>query len=109
VVGTSQRWARRHNRRVTYVYLLLPGVNDHPDDARRLTELVSGPLARVNLMRWNPVLGGDAYRRIDDQGLGRFKRRLERAGIDTVVRDTQGKDIDAACGQLWLRQVRKLG
>jgi 23S rRNA (adenine2503-C2)-methyltransferase len=107
VVAASQRWARRHNRRVTYVYLLLPGVNDHPADADRLIALLPGPLARVNLMRWNPVLGGDAYRRIDDRGLGRFKRRLERAGVDTVVRDTQGKDIDAACGQLWLRQVER--
>jgi 23S rRNA (adenine2503-C2)-methyltransferase len=105
VIATSQSWARRHNRRVTYVYLLLPGVNDHADDADRLVRLLDGALARVNLMRWNPVLGGDRYCRVDDAGLSAFKRRLERGGLDATVRDTQGKDIDAACGQLWLRDV----
>ena len=105
VVGASQRWAERHNRTVTYVYLLLPGINDTGADADRLIHLLGRRRARVNLMRWNPVLGGAVYRRIDDAGLTRFKRRLERHGVPTVVRDTQGRDIDAACGQLWLRDV----
>lgn len=105
VVHTSQRWAERHNRVVTYVYLLLPGVNDTPDDLQRLGDLMAGRRARVNLMRWNPVLGGDQFRRVDDRGLSRFKRELVRRQVPTVVRDTQGRDIDAACGQLWLRDV----
>lgn len=105
VVDASQSWARRHNRTVTYVYLLLPGINDTRQDAQRLLGLLSGARARVNLMRWNPVLGGDTYRRIDDRGLTSFKRRLEAGGLDVTVRDTQGGDIDAACGQLWLRDL----
>ena len=52
-------------------------------------------------MRWNPVLGGDTYRRIDDRGLTGFKHQLEAGHLDVTVRATQGKDIDAACGQLW--------
>jgi 23S rRNA (adenine2503-C2)-methyltransferase len=106
VVDASQSWARRHNRVVTYVYLLLPGVNDTRADADRLVAMLAGRLARVNLMRWNPVLGGDRFRRVDDQRLGWFARRLERGGLAVTVRDTQGRDIDAACGQLWLRQIR---
>jgi 23S rRNA (adenine2503-C2)-methyltransferase len=105
VVGSADRWAARHNRRVTFVYLLLPGVNDTDRDADRLGGLLSPQRAHVNLMRWNPVLGGPTYQRVDDARLGRFKGRLERTGLDVVVRDTQGHDIDAACGQLWLRDV----
>ncbi len=105
VIETSQRWADRHGRIVTYVYLLLPGVNDTPADARRLVGLLGGSRARINLMRWNPVIGGTAYRRIDDRGLAAFKHRLEDGKLDVTVRDTQGQDIDAACGQLWLRTV----
>lgn len=105
VIDTSQRWAERHNRTVTYVYLLLPGVNDADADADRLLGLLHQRRARVNLMRWNPVLGGDAFRRVDDRRLTTFKERLARAGVPTVVRDTQGQDIEAACGQLWLRDV----
>lgn len=107
VVETSQSWAERHNRIVTYVYLLLPGVNDSEADIDRLTGFFAGRKARINLMRWNPVLGGPVYERIDDAGLSRFKRALNRASIPTVVRDTQGRDIDAACGQLWLRDVKQ--
>jgi 23S rRNA (adenine2503-C2)-methyltransferase len=105
VIATSQSWARRHHRTVTYVYLLLPGVNDALADAHRLVGLLGGSDARINLMRWNPVLGGDTYQRVDDDGLTTFKRRLEQGHLDVTVRDTQGKDIDAACGQLWLRNV----
>lgn len=109
VIETSQSWAYRHNRPVTYVHLLLPGINDTSDDARRLITLLASAKARVNLMRWNPVLGGDTYRRIDDQGLIAFKRQLESGRLDVTVRDTQGQDIDAACGQLWLRDLRQAG
>jgi 23S rRNA (adenine2503-C2)-methyltransferase len=106
VIGESQRWAARHSRPVTYVYLLLPDLNDTDADADRLVRHLRQASARVNLMRWNPVLGGDQFRRVSDRQLTRFKGRLERGGLDVVVRDTQGKDIDAACGQLWLRDLR---
>ncbi len=105
VLGSSCSWAQRHNRPVTYVYLLLPEVNDTPEDAARLVEFLARTPARVNLMRWNPVLGGDRFRRIDDRGLTAFKKRLVSGGLNVTVRDTQGKDIDAACGQLRLREI----
>lgn len=104
VVQLSQSWAKRHNRPVTYVYLLLPGVNDSKSDARRLIQWFRNQPARVNLMRWNPVEGGDTYKRIDDRGLSRFKSLLISEGVPATVRDTQGRDIEAACGQLWLRR-----
>lgn len=106
IVARSQSWAVRHNRVPTYVYLVLPGLNDSPADVARLRAWFKGQPARVNLMRWNPVGGGRQFKRVDDRTLGRFKSGLTAAGIPTVVRDTQGKDIEAACGQLWLHNGR---
>jgi len=54
-------------------------------------------------MRWNPVEGGARFQRIDDHRLATLRRRLDGAGIPTSVRDTQGRDVDAACGQRRLR------
>jgi 23S rRNA (adenine2503-C2)-methyltransferase len=107
VIGLSQSWARRHNRPVTYVYLLLPGVNDTDEDLRRLIAWFARRPARINLMRWNPVEGGDTFERVGDRELSRFRRHLRDAGVPAVVRDTQGRDIEAACGQLWLRRQRR--
>lgn len=105
VVGNALAWADRHNRTVTFAYLLLPGVNDSPEDVVRLSALLGGGKARVNLMRWNTVddvrLPGTR-----EKGLQRFRTRLEAAGVSAVVRDTRGRDISAACGQLWLRNAQ---
>eukprot|EP00873_Tetraselmis_striata_P032628 jgi/Tetstr1/452892/TSEL_039928.t1 len=97
-------WAERHSRIVTFVYLVLPGINDTHADLDRLCAMFAGQPARINLMRWNPV-DGVALRRTDDHTLAAFRHGLERAGIPVVVRDTQGRDITAACGQLWLRDL----
>lgn len=105
VVAHALSWAERHNRVVTFVYLLLPGLNDSAADADRLVRMMAGKPARVNLMRWNPV-DGIALERTPDRTLTFFRDRLDRAGVPVVVRDTQGRDISAACGQLWLRDLK---
>jgi 23S rRNA (adenine2503-C2)-methyltransferase len=103
VINRALAWGERHSRRVTFVYLLLPGVNDSAGDVDRLITWFSNDHARLNLMRWNPVEGGPIFTRVDDRRLRDVRERLVDGGVDTVVRDTQGRDIDAACGQLWLR------
>lgn len=105
VVRHALAWADRHNRTVTFAYLLLPGVNDSPEDIVRLSALLAGRKARVNLMRWNAV-DGVRLPGTREKGLQRFRDRLEAAGVSAVVRDTRGRDIAAACGQLWLRDAR---
>lgn len=107
IVSRALSWAGRHNRTVTFVYLVLPGINDSRADLDRLCAMFAGQPARINLMRWNPV-DGIALGRTDDRTLGLFRAGLERAGIPVVVRDTQGRDITAACGQLWLRDLKGL-
>lgn len=107
VIERASSWAERHNRIVTFVYLVLPGLNDTLADAKRLAGLMKRRQARVNLMRWNPV-DGIALDRTNDRSLGLFREVLDRAGVPVVVRDTQGRDISAACGQLWLRDLKGL-
>jgi len=107
VLAAALAWAERHQRVVTFAYLLLPGLNDSPEDARRLAQMLQQQRARVNLMRWNPVQAVP-FARVPDQHLLAFKHTLTEAGVPVVVRDTQGRDITAACGQLWLRQRQGL-
>lgn len=104
VVHHALAWADRHNRTVTFAYLLLPGINDSSADAKRLSSLLAGHKARVNLMRWN-VVEGVGLRGTREVGLRKFRSHLEAAGLPVDVRDTRGRDISAACGQLWLRDV----
>jgi hypothetical protein len=105
VVARALSWADRHNRVVTFAYIVLPGVNDARADMDRLAAMLAGRRARVNLMRWNPVAGVDLGR-TPDRSLALFRRSFERAGVPVAVRDTQDRDIRAACGQLWLRDAR---
>ena len=107
VVTRAISWADRHNRIVTFVYLLLPGINDTLADAKRLVRMLAGQKARINLMRWNPV-EGIALGRPADRSLYLFREILDGAGMPVAVRDTQGRDISAACGQLWLRDLHGL-
>ena len=104
VVSRALSWAERHNRTVTFVYLVLPGINDRRADLDRLCAMFADQPARINLMRWNPVAGVDLSR-TPDTTLAAFRHGLQRARVPVVVRDTQGRDITAACGQLWLRDL----
>ncbi len=105
VVERALSWADRHNRVVPFAYIVLPDVNDDAADATRLARMLAGRKARVNLMRWNPV-DGVALDRTTDRRLGLFRDTLVRENVPVVVRDTQGRDISAACGQLWLRDLQ---
>jgi 23S rRNA (adenine2503-C2)-methyltransferase len=89
----------KKQRRITFEYVMLDGVNDSLEDARELVRLLSGIPAKVNLIPFNPFPGAD-YRCSDKDAIKRFGDVLMRAGFMTIVRSTRGEDIDAACGQL---------
>ncbi len=88
---------------ITFEYCMLDGVNDQPEHARQLIELVrrSGPGAwcKFNLIPFNPFPASGLTRSPQAAVLA-FARMLNEAGIVTTVRKTRGDDIDAACGQL---------
>jgi 23S rRNA (adenine2503-C2)-methyltransferase len=86
-------------RRITFEYVMLKGVNDSLDDAKRLVKLLKGIPAKVNLIPFNPW-PGTAYECSDWDTIERFAEVLNRAGYASPVRTPRGRDILAACGQL---------
>ncbi len=84
-------------RRITFEYALIEGENDRQEDARQLGRLLRGLNCQVNLIPLNPIQDGQYCR---SPGVRGFVRLLEGQGIEAVVREEMGADIDAACGQL---------
>lgn len=95
--------ARR--RRITIEYTLIDGVNDSVSHARALISLLKGLPNKVNLIPMNPVEGAP-YRSPSKSAVMDFQARLRDAGFTVFVRKTRGDDIDAACGQLALRDAK---
>ncbi|RRQ23524.1 23S rRNA (adenine(2503)-C(2))-methyltransferase RlmN [Guyparkeria sp. SCN-R1] len=86
---------------IIYEYVMIQGVNDTPEHADELIELL-GPrkeAVKINLIPFNPF-EGSGYERSSRNRIERFRARLKAVGINTVPRKTRGDDIDAACGQL---------
>jgi 23S rRNA (adenine2503-C2)-methyltransferase len=89
---------------ITFEYCMLEGVNDQPEHARQLLELIrqhasGGVWCKVNLIPFNPFTES-GLKRSPAQAVQAFAKILLDAGIVTTVRKTRGDDIDAACGQL---------
>lgn len=84
---------------VTFEYVLLGGVNDQPEHAREVLQLLRGVRAKVNLIVWNPGPGIN-YVQPTPQDVAVFQKMLIDGGIATYIRRPRGRDIYAACGQL---------
>jgi len=106
LVASAQGYAAKTGRRVSYEWVLLAGVNDSERDAKELGGLLRGKLAHVNLIPFNPV-EDTPYRAPERAGVRRFRELVEAQGLNVTVRDTRGRDADAACGQLHERVVRE--
>ncbi|OLB33304.1 MAG: 23S rRNA (adenine(2503)-C(2))-methyltransferase [Acidobacteria bacterium 13_2_20CM_58_27] len=91
---------------LTFEYVMLGDVNDSPDDARRIVQLLA-PLKRVkvNLIPWNP--GELPYRESSPEHIEEFRRILTDKGVPAFVRYSRGRDVMAACGQLALKEVHR--
>jgi 23S rRNA (adenine2503-C2)-methyltransferase len=92
-------YARKTGRPVTYEYCMFSGFNDSAADARHLAEVVAWAPSKVNLIMYNPV-AGLGFTRTPEPRLDAFIRILVDAGVTVTVRRSRGQDIDAACGQL---------
>ena len=86
-------------RRVTFEYIVLAGVNDQPEHALELTQLLRGFQAHVNLIPYNPISEVD-YQRPQQRQLQTFLQLLKQHHIAASVRRSRGLDRNAACGQL---------
>jgi 23S rRNA (adenine2503-C2)-methyltransferase len=105
LVGAAQAYATKTGRRVSYEWVLLAGVNDTEKDAKELGRLLRRKLAHVNLIPFNPV-EGTPYRAPERSAISRFKQMVEAQGLNVTLRDTRGREADAACGQLHERVMR---
>lgn len=97
--------ARQPGRRFFVEYVLLAGVNDAPDDARRLSGLLQGIPAQVNVIPHNPF-PGSPYAAPSRAATLRFQQQVKANGCKSIVRWPRGADVAGACGQLALREVR---
>jgi 23S rRNA (adenine2503-C2)-methyltransferase len=100
LMAACRRYLERAPRDfVTFEYVMLDGVNDQPQHATELCELVAAVPCKLNLIPFNPFPGSE-FRTSPRERIAAFQRTLMDAGIVTTVRKTRGDDIDAACGQL---------
>src|SRR5712692_3311998 len=99
IIDACRRFPLRKRSRITFEYVLLAGVNDSPQDARRLARLVAGVKSKVNLIPLNAA-AGIPFERPSDEAIGRFARIVAEHGVTVSVRKSRGRDIRAACGQL---------
>ena len=93
-------------RRVTFEYIMLDGINDSLECAKELVELVKGTMSYINLIPYNPV-DEHSFKRSSDKNVHKFFSYLMQHGVSTTVRKEFGNDIDAACGQLRAKEIRK--
>jgi len=99
LLAACARFPLRTRQRITFEYVLLAGVNDTPEDARRLARLLVGVRAKVNLLPLNEAPGIPFQRPTDDR-VNAFARILANHDVRVLVRKSRGRDIRAACGQL---------
>jgi 23S rRNA (adenine2503-C2)-methyltransferase len=88
-----------NSERITFEYVMLDGVNDSDEDARRLVRLIAGIPAKINLIPFNEWPGAP-YRRSPEARIRRFADIVHKAGYASPIRTPRGEDIMAACGQL---------
>jgi 23S rRNA (adenine2503-C2)-methyltransferase len=91
--------SEKHKRSVTFEYTLMEGVNDHPEQARKLVRLLSTVPSKLNLIPFNPYPGA-RYLCSSPDRVAAFQQIVMDGGLIATVRKTRGDDIDAACGQL---------
>ena len=102
-------YLEKTNRRITIEYILLRDVNDHREEAEQLAELLDDKKHRlyVNLIPYNPVDEHSQYQRSEKESVLAFYDTLKKRGVNCKIRQEHGTDIDAACGQLRSKQIKK--
>jgi 23S rRNA (adenine2503-C2)-methyltransferase len=108
LLGACRHFPRGSREYITFEYVLLGGVNDTAEDARRVARLMADlGRVKVNLIPWNP--GSLPYKEPTEASIERFHKILLEKGIPAFTRYSRGRDVMAACGQLALTEVNKTG
>lgn len=104
VVETLRAYDFTHQRRVSFEYIVMSGLNDTPRHVRGLLRLLNGLRCRINLIRFHRI-PDSPYFSPDDEAMLRFRDELTARGIRTTIRASRGEDIQAACGLLSTRAL----
>lgn len=104
LLAACRRYPLEPRRRITFEYVLLSGVNDTEEDAKRVAALLRGIRCKVNLIPFNPF-PGSGFERPGDASVRRFQKVLLDRNYTAPVRESRGRDISAACGQLREREA----
>ena len=99
VVKQALSYSERHNRKVVFAYLLLPGINDRSSDVRQLAKWFRGKNVMINVLQYNPT-SNSKIRTPQKREMVAFKHQLEQVGLEVTMRVSHGREIKAACGQL---------
>lgn len=99
LLAACRRFPLEPRRRITFEYVMLHGINDTRDDARRLIRMLKGIPCKVNLIPFNPYPGSE-FRRPSDEEIERFQKMVLEGNITALIRKSKGEEIQAACGQL---------
>ena len=99
LLASIRRYIAKTNRRVTFEYALMRGINDSPALAEDLSDKLKGMLCHVNLIPLNPIPNSQ-FQPTSDRDTQRFADILQKGGISATVRIRRGIEIDAGCGQL---------
>ena len=99
VVEILRRYDFTHQRRVSFEYIVMSGLNASPRHIRELCRLLDGIKCRINLIRFHKI-PGSPYFSPDDRAMIAFRDALTAKGIHTTIRTSRGEDIQAACGLL---------
>lgn len=99
LLAACHRYVKKTGRRLTFEYALMRGINDAPQHAEQMADLLADLLCHVNLIPLNPI-PDSPYQPSSDEDAARFQRILEGAGIATTMRLRRGIEINAGCGQL---------
>jgi 23S rRNA (adenine2503-C2)-methyltransferase len=99
ILDACKRFPLSKRRRIMFEYVMLAGVNDSNEDARKLVKVLAGVKAKVNLLPLNAA-PGIPFERPSDERINAFAKILADRGLMVSVRKSRGRDIRAACGQL---------
>lgn len=101
-------YGQENNRRLTFEYILLNGVNDRPEHAKQLSKLLHGMNAYINLIPYNAV-DEKGFKSVSHDEAMVFYDLLMKNHVRCTIRKEHGNDIDAACGQLRIKEIKKEG
>ena len=101
-------YGQENNRRLTFEYILLNGVNDRPEHAKQLSKLLHGMNAYINLIPYNAV-DEKGFKSVSHDEAMAFYDLLMKNHVRCTIRKEHGNDIDAACGQLRIKEIKKEG